>query len=84
MCPRDDCASGSRPYLEEKFGINKQLASQICTTTFEHDIAKLTLEIATPRVMKLVKDRKVTFPDMLGTIGNVNKILSNAKPNQFC
>ena len=72
MCPRDDqsdCASENRPSFEEKFGINKQLATQICRFTFEYDIAKLTLEIAQPRVVELMKDRKVTFPDMLGTIG---------------
>ena len=72
MCPREDqneCESGHRRSFEEKFGINQQLATQICVLTFEYDIAKLTLEIAQPRVMEVVKDRKVTFPDMLGTIG---------------
>ena len=72
MCPRDDrsnCASGERPYYEEKFGINKQLATQICVSIFENDIAQLILEIAQPRVIEVQKDRRVTFPDMLGTIG---------------
>ena len=72
MCPRDDqndCASGDRPSFEENFGINKQLATRICGFSFEYDIAKLTLEIAQPRIVEVVKDRKVTFPDMLGTIG---------------
>ena len=72
MCPCDDhnlCASSDRPSFEEKFGINKQLATKICELAFENDIAKLTLEIAQPKVVELVKDIKVTFPDMLGTIG---------------
>ena len=72
MCPCDDhdlCASSDRPFFEEKFGINKQLATKICVLAFENDIAKLTLEIAQPRILELVKDQRVTFPDMLGTIG---------------
>ena len=72
MCPCDDhnlCASSDRPSFERKFGINKQLATKICELAFENDIAKLTLEIAQPRVVEIKKDIKVTFPDMLGTIG---------------
>ena len=72
MCPSEDqsnCTSAERPYFEEKFGINKQLATQICESTFKSDIAKLILEIAQPRVVEVQKDRRVTFPDMLGTIG---------------
>ena len=72
MCPREDqsnFASAERPYFEEKFGINKQLATQICVSIFKNDIAKLILEIAQPRVVEVQKDRRVTFPDMLGTIG---------------
>ena len=59
----------SRPFFENKFGIHKQLATKICEQAFKNDIAKLTLEIAKPRVLEVVKDIKVTFPDMLGTIG---------------
>ena len=63
MCPR------RLQNFETEFGISKQLADKICVTTFENDITKLTLEIATPRILEIVKDIKVTFPDMLGTIG---------------
>ena len=72
MCPCDHhnlCSSSDRPSFEEKFGINKQLASKICELAFKNDIAKLTLEIAEPKVLEIVKDIKVTFPDILGTIG---------------
>lgn len=75
MCPCDPpdehalCAPSDRPSFEEKFGINKQLATKICELAFENDIAKLTLEIAQPKVVEIVKDVRVTFPDILGTIG---------------
>ena len=74
MCPCDDhmfCAPNSRPAFEKKFGISKQLGTMICELAFDHDIAKLTIEIAQPRVVEIVKDNKVTFPDILGTIGEL-------------
>lgn len=55
--------------FDEKFGILRELADKICETTFENDIAKLTLEIADPRMLEVVKDKRVTFADMLGTVG---------------
>ena len=55
--------------FDEKFGIQKELATKICTTMFENDIAKLTLEIADPRMLEVVKDKRVTYADMLGTVG---------------
>jgi hypothetical protein len=62
--------------MDVEDGLNTGLAKQICTTTFKNDIAHLTLEIADPRVMEVVRDVRVTFPDMLGTVGN---IMSNNK-----
>ena len=55
--------------FDMEFGIQKKLATEICEFIFENDIALLTVEIAQPRILELVKDVKVTFPDMLGTIG---------------
>ena len=55
--------------FDEEFGIQKKLATKICEFIFENDITMLTVEIAQPRILELVKDIKVTFPDMLGTIG---------------
>jgi hypothetical protein len=52
-------------------GLNSGIAENICATTFKNDIAHMTLEIASPRVLDIVRDIKVTFPDMLGTIGNI-------------
>ena len=60
---------GHSDVFEKKFGILKEVAAKICATTFENDIAKLTLEIADPRMLEVVKDKRVTFADMLGTVG---------------
>ena len=57
--------------FDKKFGILKELAAKICETTFENDIARLTLEIADPRMLEVVKDKRVTFADMLGTVGEL-------------
>ena len=38
-------------------------------TTFTNHIAKVVIEFANPTVVEVVQDVKVTFPDMLGTIG---------------
>ena len=55
--------------LEEKYGISKGLANDICKTVFENDIALLTLEMAEPRMLQVQKDKKVTLAAMIGTIG---------------
>ena len=54
---------------DKEMGIQKELATQICKMVFQNDIAKLTLEIAEPRMLKVEKDKSVTFAGMLGTIG---------------
>ena len=61
----------SSDVFDKKFGILKELAAKICETTFENDIARLTLEIADPRMLEVVKDKRVTFADMLGTVGEL-------------
>jgi hypothetical protein len=53
-------------------GLNIGLADKICANIFKHEIAHMTLEIASPKVLEVVRDVKVTFPDMLGTIGMRN------------
>ena len=55
--------------FDKEMGIQKELATQICKLFFQNDIAKLTLEIAEPRILKVEKDKSVTFAGMLGTIG---------------
>jgi hypothetical protein len=55
--------------MDVEDGLNTVTAEKICTTTFKNEIAHLTLEIADPRVMEVMQDVRVTFPDMLGTVG---------------
>jgi hypothetical protein len=54
-----------------KDGLNIGTAEKICPTIFKNEIAHITLEIANPRVLEVVRDVKVTFPDMLGTVGKI-------------
>ena len=55
--------------FDEKFGIQEELATHICKHMFSNHIARITLEFPHPDVMEIVKDEKVTFADMVGTIG---------------
>jgi hypothetical protein len=63
------------PYVitstEKEDGLNTGIADKICATTFKNEIAHLTLEIADPRVLEVVLDVRVTFPDMLGNVGKI-------------
>ncbi len=49
--------------------VDDHLLKMMCRAAFEMQIAQVTIEIGKPRVVEIVKDIKVTFPDMLGTIG---------------
>ena len=49
------------------------LLDKICARVPE-TVAHVRLQIAEPRVLLIQKDVKVTFPDMLGTIGKSLKI----------
>jgi hypothetical protein len=60
---------GTEILLRKKDGLHVETAQKICMSTFENDIARVTLEITKPDVTEVGKDIKVTFPDMLGTIG---------------
>jgi hypothetical protein len=54
---------------EVEDGLNVGLSKSICASTFKNDIAHMTIDIVSPRVLEVQRDVKVTFPDMLGTIG---------------
>jgi hypothetical protein len=56
---------------EAEDGIELGLSKQICASTFKHDIAHMTLYIPRPKVLEVVQDKKVTFADMLGIVGEV-------------
>ena len=66
--------------FDEKFGIQEELATHICKHMFSNHIARITLEFPHPDVMEIVKDEKVTFADMVGTIG---KLLSVFVPKVY-
>jgi hypothetical protein len=51
-------------------GLNVGLSKDICATTFKNDIAHMTIDFVSPRVLEVERNIKVTFPDMLGTVGN--------------
>ena len=63
------------PYIVTQYVFNEEyqlewgMATKICMSTIENDIALLTIDVAQPTVLEVVKDTRVTFPDMLGTIG---------------
>ena len=65
----------NKSVFDEKFGIHKELATHICKHMFTNHIARLTLEFPHPDVLEIVKDVKVTFPDMVGTVGKLPKFL---------
>lgn len=52
-------------------GVELGLSSRICVSTFKNDIAHLTIDIAMPKVLEVERDIKVTFPGMLGTVGEI-------------
>ena len=61
---------------DESFGVNEELATHICKHMFKHHIARVTLEFPHPDVLEIVKDRKVTFADMVGTVGRFSSLTS--------
>lgn len=57
--------------VEVKDGLNVGTAEKICAMTFRNETAHITLSIANPRVLEVIRDVKVTFPVMLGTVGKI-------------
>ncbi len=49
--------------------MNVHLATIICKAVFERDLALLTIEMPKSKVVEIVQDVRVTFPDILGTVG---------------
>ncbi len=65
-------------------GNTKKESYILSTSTFKRHIAKVVVEIANPTVVEVVQDIRVTFPDMLGTIGQSgNVILATITLNYF-
>jgi hypothetical protein len=55
--------------IETKNGLNSKLADKICAFTFKRDIALISFDVTDQRVLEVGKQRKVTFSEMLGTVG---------------
>ena len=51
------------------FGLPWEEGLEICKARFRQDFAKVTIEITDPKVMKIVKDIKISFYDQLGVFG---------------
>ena len=51
------------------YGLPQKQAEEICRATYKQNIAKVTLEILDPRVVRMKKDLKVTFSSQLGVFG---------------
>ena len=45
--------------------------TSICKSLYSNEVVKLTIQIADPNVMEIQKDVSVTFPDMLGIVGEL-------------
>ncbi len=54
------------------FGLPTAEAIDVCKYRFRNEIAKVTVEIASPDVMELMKDVRVNFSDQLAMIGAYN------------
>ena len=66
---RPPVTSSSKTELESRRRLNNHLTWSICDVAFRNHMAEVIVEVAKPRVMEIVKDVRVTFPDMLGTVG---------------
>ena len=53
------------------FGLPWAEALAVCKAKFRHDFAKVTIQISDPKVMKIVKDIKISFYDQLGVFGKI-------------
>ncbi len=55
--------------LDHVYNLEVGLATQICKTVFENSVARVTIEVAKPTVLRVEKRKKASFPDQLGTVG---------------
>ncbi len=47
---------------------------RVCKERYRNDLAKVTVEVAAPDVMRIEKDIKASFSDQLGVIGGFANI----------
>ena len=58
------------------YGLPESDAVQMCRHRYRYELAKLTIQIASPDVMKIKKDLKMSFFDQLGVIGIIATLIS--------
>jgi hypothetical protein len=56
-------------FIETENGLIRKVANIICKTTLRNDIAIIQMEVSDPRILEVVRHKKVTLPEMLGTVG---------------
>ncbi len=59
------------------YGLPTEEMLQVCRHRYEHDIAKLTVQIAAPDVMQIKWDIRVTFVDQIAVIGICMQMILN-------
>ena len=57
------------------YGLPQKHAEAMCKTVYKQDIAKVTLEILDPNVLRIKKDLKTTFASRLGVFGKNIQLL---------
>ena len=55
--------------IDLDYGIESGLAHEICKSTLEKNVARVTIEVAKPTVLGVEQRRSATFADQLGTVG---------------
>ena len=59
-------------------GLPAAEADRICREAFSLDLARVSVQIADPKVTKIVKDVKISFYDQVGVLGTRCILLSNS------
>ncbi len=60
-----------RGKINMSYGLPTDEAIEVCKFRYHYDIAKVTVAFASPDIIEIVKDVRVTFADQLGTIGKL-------------
>ena len=60
---------GNADQTEKDFAMTKKMASVVCGHVAAAGIAAVDVQFSGPAVQEIAKNMRVTFPDMLGTVG---------------
>ena len=59
------------------FGLPEADAMEVCKMFYRENVAKVTVEIVGPDVMRMEKDIKASFTQKLGIIGIVSQVITD-------